>query len=222
MSFDPNVDPNAGDTAVSDQYEPRSEDTASSQEWQRPERTFTQSELDAVVERRLARERSRYERPTQADPVAPLRAEINQLKQSYTSDKLDGAIASAKAKFKDFEPNHVAIAKVIDDYGIAYSKDAKGQPLSFDKMIEAGYRLWQHIENEKKPPVDLETIKKQAFEEGRMSYLNGKTKTASTTPRAEAVGGGTPTSSDSVERRKTKKGAMDAAIERITKSKQLE
>jgi hypothetical protein len=191
-----------------------------------PERTYSDSDMAALrrseqarYERRLEQEREQIRAElsgtTEEQWRSRVEAELQASAKTRYAYEADTAISQMKAKYPKFEANAVAIGQVMDREGIT---NIPGWSAS--QMLDYAYRLWERDELVKVPPVDVEAIKKKARDEALVEYTTKKTAAAEKTPRVEGAGGGTPVISDTREKRAGKKGAFDAALEYVTKSKQ--
>lgn len=227
MSLSPDIStPTASDIAGSD---PTADAGATTQGTQPAApaapagRTYSQSEFDnhtaglrrseqARYDRQLAidRDRIRAELANPQGTVDHVAREVGTLRTQMSKFQLDSAVANVSKRYGNF--NEAAVLQLIVDRGL----DRLDAP--YEDILDTAYRIWNHDTLAAKPPVDVEAIRKAAKDEALKEYQATKTSTAAATPRVEGAGGSAPTSSDARSKLRTRKGALDAAVERITKS----
>lgn len=196
------------------------------------ERTYTQADMDraaAWYRKSVREERERIEREyasqrepetDQADPAIRRQLEamvgpmIAPLRQQQVEISLDRAVSTITKRYPDFEANQRDILEAVVEMGLD-----KATHIPLDQMLDMAYRYWKHDKTAATPPVDVESIKKQAKDEAIKDYLDKMKTKSSNTPRPEGPGGSTPASTDPQAARRTKKGALDAALQYVQKSK---
>lgn len=202
---------------------------------EQPQRTYTQTDLDAAYaearkwkREQEARLREEYERraPRQAQPEGDpnLRAQIEAIvgpviapiKQQAVEVSLDRAVVALGKQYPEFndEKKVREIFSTVVDMGLD-----KASHLPLESILEMGYRYWKHDELAKlasQPPVDVEAIKKQAADEAVKAHINRKVDTASKAPRSEGSGGqGTVTPAKKITKVSEMDAALEAALSRI-------
>lgn len=142
---DDNADQDNGGAGDADQ-----EDNGGEEE-QEPEKYFTQAEMDKAIEKRLARERKKWEKESTKEPekapdqqidpkikaaedkVAELEIKLICYEQGVTKDSVDDVMALARSYAKDDDDIEDAIEKVLKKYPQfkALEKEPEQEPKSW-------------------------------------------------------------------------------------------
>ena len=161
----------------------------------RPERTFTQKELDSHIESRLAREREGHQRnyatlqalydqelaklreanasgaaPAEKDAIA---ARIDQIEEHVQKQQLMEELGKMGEKYPDWKPNQAEILQTIVKLNLQNHPQA----------LELGYKAWkyEHVAN-----FNVDEFKKSTIAE----YMKEKGLDRDAAPEPEGADGG--------------------------------
>lgn len=143
------------------------------------ERTFTQAEIDRIVQDRLDRDRRSRQAPTPASTgdipswAAPI------MRQNAVND-VRWQVQQMREQYKDFAANETPILEMA----ARFAEENPG--ISPTAALQFAYRTFGHEQLSK---VDIDAVKKQAADEAVKKYLAKKTGTAASTPKPEGPGG---------------------------------
>lgn len=190
-SADPTPDPTAGGPGGAN-ADPGASAGASQGTPTPSERTFSQADVDRIVQDRLARDRRDRPAPERTHAAAPSAppADIPPwaqplLRQTAVSE-VRWTVQQMREQHKDFAANETAILEKA-------ARLAEEHPgLSPTAALRFAY---DGFTREQFSKIDIEAEKKKAADEAVKAYLAKKTGTAASTPKPEGPGGTAATAS---------------------------
>lgn len=186
---DPTAGANAGETTEGAAPATPATPAAPAAEAPKPEKTFTQAEVDAMMRERLSRPslerqfrergwvpKTEFERaaeqPATGTPSDPLALHVAKLDLNYR-------LSEMRQRYPDFAENEVEILEVAADLGV-----------NRDDLLEIAYKLHKYPQL---TSIDIKKIEKEAGERAVKEYVSKKETQATTTPSPEGPGGTAPT-----------------------------
>lgn len=150
------------------------------------ERSFSQSEVNRIVEERLARERRSYERQAQPEPQEtrgdPLAERVALLDLQYRTDKM-------RTQYPDFAENEADILETA----LQLAENASPEWLRRNDILEVARRFHLYP---KLSQIDVKKVEEAAYKrgksEGAQEYMGKKTAQIAGAPQIEGKGGGAP------------------------------